>query len=76
MRLFRRRSEPRPDQGLDWRVVGDRRHIFATNPLTSQPEAFCGASRTASAGVAVDASAAGLDECDDCWEQLEFLRWA
>lgn len=76
MKLFRRRSEPRPDQGLDWRAVGDRRHIFAANPLTREPEALCGASRTASTSVAVDASAADLDECDGCWEQMEFLRWA
>jgi hypothetical protein len=76
MKLFGRQLEPRPDHGLDWRVVGDRRHFFVANPLTREREALCGASRTASTSVAVDDSATDLTECDDCWEEIEFLRWA
>jgi hypothetical protein len=57
-------------------VLGDRRHIQVADPLTGLPISFCGATTRATATVAAEAGALELTECGDCWEQVEFQRWA
>ena len=76
MAFHRRPSPSRTDAHLEWLVLGDRRHIPTAHPVTGLPMGLCGATAQATATVEAEAGALDLPECDGCWEQMEFLRWA
>ena len=67
------RRRPHRVEPLEWVVLNGRRHILVEN---LPPGPLCGGWSPPDAAGDADSPDADPPECEACWAQMEFLRWA